>query len=148
MPIKFTNTAKALKIEWANEDASQTASFSVPKQATEVEQVKALLKAVGFLGSQTGVVPPLTGAASAPQTSGPAGSATTAPSTSPTPPPPGPSTGPRVPMMPPGSLSDRPADGGVPKNLEFWQSMPTLSVPENLALNNDGGWEMIPPGEM
>jgi hypothetical protein len=120
----------------------------VPKQATEVEQVKALLKAVGFLGSQTGVVPPLTGAGSAPQTSGPAGSATTAPSTSPTPPPPGPSTGPRVPMMPPGSLSDRPADGGPPRDTFQWASMPTMSVPPELAAPEAGGWEMIPPGEV
>jgi hypothetical protein len=149
MPIKFTNTAKALKIEWANEDASQTASFSVPKQATDKEQVEALVKALGFLVSQTGaeVPTPRSGASSAASVTPTYATPTSSipPQTAPTP---GPSTGPRVPMMPPGSLSDRPADGGVPKNLEFWQSMPTLSVPDNLALNNDGGWEMIPPGEM
>lgn len=135
MPIKYTNTAKALKIEWANEDASQTASFSVPKQASETDQVKALLKAVGFLGIQTGVVPatfnPTTGGSS----TAPQGSGATTPAT--------PSTGPRVQMMPPASLSDLPAGGLPAKGDVDWTQMPTTTVPQHLT----GAWETIPPDE-
>lgn len=137
MPIKYTNTAKALKIEWANEDASQTASFSVPKQASETDQVKALLKAVGFLATQTGVIPP-NGASSA--------ASPTPNSVPPTPVNAGPTmpaVGPRVQMMPPASLSDLPAGGLPAKGDVDWTQMPTTTVPQHLT----GAWETIPPDE-
>lgn len=142
MPLKYSNTKTALKIEWTSPDETQTASFQIPKQATDEQQVRALLKALAFLGAQTGVVPPVPTAATA-TTSGTT-SARTAESAAV---PPGPSTAPRVPMMPPASLSDRPADGGPPPNAQFWETMPTAQVPSHLALGADSGWEIIPEGE-
>jgi len=141
MPLKFTNSkTKGLTIAWTNEDKSRTATFTVPSEATDREQVEALVKALGFLVSQTG--------ASVPDTSptGTRGTAATLPTAPHSPAATHPSA-PQVPMMPPVSLSDRPADGGMPGNAEFWQSMPTLSVPQELAGEGGGGWEMIPPGE-
>lgn len=143
MPLKFTNRATGLTILWENEDRTRTATFVIPKQTSEREQVEALLKAVGFLGLQVGIV---SAAAAAPSTSAPtepAGTVSAVPAaTAPAP------SGPLVPMMSPASLSDRPADGGRPGNFEFWQSMPTMAVPEHLAGDAQGGWEMIPPEEM
>jgi len=144
MPIKFTNTAKALKIEWTTEDGSETASFSVPKQVPETDQVKALLKAVGFLGARTGVVPTLVSGAPPAQRATPESAMSTM-STAPTPDP-GPPTGARVQMMPPASLSDRPAGGTPPSNVQFWESMPTIQVPGELA-GGPMGWEMMPEGD-
>ncbi|SRR6266576_2434319 len=138
MPLKFTNRANALTILWTSEDATQTASFQVPKQATDKEKVESLVKALGFLVAKTGAAVP-----SIPTTMTPAD---TAPTAIPTGTPPSP--GPRVQMMPPASLSDRPSDGGRPNNAEFWESMPTTAVPQNLAVSDDGGWEMMPPEEM
>lgn len=143
MPIKFTNTAKALKIEWANEDATRTASFSVPKQANEADQVRALLAAVGFLATATGVIPTpatvRTGVTATPPELTLAKTAGSAPV------PPGPSTGPRLQMMPPASLSDLPA-GGLPPTSQGdlkWEDLPTTTVPQHLAQ----AWETIPPDE-
>lgn len=141
MPIKYTNTAKALKIEWANEDASQTASFSVPKQASETDQVKALLKAVGFLATQTGVIP--AAAPSTPTMTTPAATAPTAPTATGLPSGSPASSGPRVQMMSPASLSDLPAGGLPPKGEVDWAQMPTTTVPQHLT----GAWETIPPDE-
>lgn len=142
MPLKYSNTKTALKIEWTSPDETQTASFQIPKQATDEQQVKALLKALAFLGAQTGVVPPATTTATPPTTAPSVTSPTTGSVTST----PG-GAAPRVPMMPPASLSDRPADGGPPPNAQFWETMPTAQVPSHLALGADSGWEIIPEGE-
>lgn len=142
MPLKYSNTKTALKIEWTSPDGTQTASFQVPKEAPDETQVKALLKALAFLGAQTGVVPPVTTTATPPTTAPSVTSPTTGSVTST----PG-GAAPRVPMMPPASLSDRPADGGPPPNAQFWETMPTAQVPSHLALGADSGWEIIPEGE-
>lgn len=145
MPLKYSNTKTALKIEWTSPDGTQAASFQIPKQATDEQQVKALLKALAFLGAQTGVVPPAP--AGAPVTPSTIQTATPAPPSPAGGPTSGPVTAPRVPMMPPASLSDRPADGGPPPNAQFWETMPTAQVPSHLALGADSGWEIIPEGE-
>lgn len=140
MPLKFTNRATGLTILWENEDRTRTMTYVIPKQVPEREQVQALMRAVGFLGLQVGIAPPT----AAPTVAAPAATtistaaAGAAASTS----------APQVPMMPPASLSDRPADGGRPSNFEFWESMPTVSVPPQLAGEAQGGWELIPPEEM
>lgn len=145
MPLKFTNSKAFLKILWTNEDKSRTATFVIHKELPEPEQVQELLKAVGFLGVQAGIVPvtPVP-TASVPAPGAEQGIAKTAVTSESS----GPVTGPQVPTMPPVSLSDRPADGGPPSNRDFWESMPTMTVPPHLAGDAMGGWEMIPPEEM
>jgi len=138
MPLKYTNRANALTILWTSQDATRTASFQIPKQGTDKEQVEALVKALGFLVSQTGATVPTPGSAVPARSVSPSG-ATPAPSAA--------SPAHQVPMMPPASLSDRPSDGGRPQNFEFWESMPTMAIPQALAQEPGGGWEMIPPGE-
>lgn len=146
MALKYTNTKVNLKIEWESEDKSQTASFSIPKLGTDAQQVKALIKALAFLGAQTGVVPPPstapTGATA--MTTPLATSARTVESAAA---PPGPNTAPRLQMTPPAGLSDAPAGGPPPVDRTFWESMPTTTLPPQLA-SSPMGWEMIPPGEV
>lgn len=143
MPLRYTNSKAFLKILWTNEDRSRTATFVIHKELPEREQVQELLKAVGFLATTTGVIPPAPSAAGATATMTPTASlAKTAESGAV---PPGPSTGPRVQMMSPASLSDLPAGGLPPKpqgDLK-WEDMPTTTVPAHLAQ----AWETIPPDE-
>lgn len=142
MALKYTNTKVNLKIEWESEDKSQTASFSIPKLGTDAQQVKALIKALAFLGAQTGVVPPApTGATAMTSGTTPAKTAESAAV------PPGPNTAPRLQMTPPAGLSDAPAGGPPPVDRTFWESMPTTTLPPQLA-SSPMGWEMIPPGEV
>lgn len=147
MPLSFRNTKTDLVIAWESEDKSRTATFKVPKQAPEEEQVAAMQRALNYLAMQTGVA--LTVARTLPHA--PEGVSPTT-GTTPTIPlttfDPGPSTAGRIPMMPPASLSDRPSDGGRPGNVEFWESMPTTQLPAMLQSEKAGGWEFIPPEEM
>lgn len=147
--LKYTNSKAFLKILWTNEDKSRTATFVIHKELSETEQVQELLKAVGFLATTTGVIPPSppihpvpTGATA---TTTP--SATSAKTVESAAVPPGPTTPPgsRVQMMPPASLSDLPAGGLPPKAQKDlnWEDMPTTTVPAHLAQ----AWETIPPDE-
>lgn len=140
--LRYTNSKAFLKILWTNEDKSRTATFVIHKELSETEQVQELLKAVGFLATTTGVIPPAAAPTSA--TATPSGM-TLAKTAELGAVPPGPSTGPRVQMMSPASLSDLPAGGLPPKpqgDLK-WEDMPTTTVPAHLAQ----AWETIPPDE-
>lgn len=148
MPLSFRNMKTDLIIAWESEDKTRTATFKVPKDAPEEEQVAAMQRALNYLMMQTGVM--LTVARTpqpVPEDASPMAGMT--PITPLTTPDPGPSTDvPRVPMMPPASLSDLPAGGPPPVSTFGWASMPTTSVPAELAAPQAGGWEMIPPEEL
>lgn len=142
MALTMKTVKGVVTLTWTT--PTMEASWKVRPQMEEAEILDTLERVVRFVRTQNGEptfpvrYPDAPGAPSA-MTPG-------IPLPQPTPAP-GPSTAPRVPMMPPASLSDRPSDGGRPGNQEFWESMPTLAVPEHLARESSGGWEMIPPGE-
>lgn len=151
MPLKMSSNSKGTWITWESEDDRRSATFKIKATDTDQEILATLIKATRFISAQmeqpaqldleimsttpgvsapataTGAVKHLAPAIAAPVAADP--------------------NAPRVPMMPPASLSDRPSDGG-PTSTFGWSSMPTTTVPAELAAPQAGGWEMIPPGEM
>lgn len=155
MPLKVSSNTKGTWITWETPDESLSATFRIKPEMSEEEILKTLVKAVIFIGNQMGIMAaeiaelelaimgstaPTAATATASETT-PARTAGSAAA------PPGLSTAQRVPMMPPASLSDLP-NGGVPITTFGWGSMPTRSVPAELAAPEAGGWEMIPPEEL
>jgi hypothetical protein len=141
--IKVSHNNKGTWITWEAEDQSLSATFRIKPEMTDEETIQTLARAVNFIATQMGVMGTalVTMPSSATQTpSFTKASGIASPAGAVSPPDP---NAPRVPMMPPASLSDQPA-GGAPVDAFGWSSLPTHSVPGNLA----GDWEMIPEGEM
>lgn len=161
MPLKVSSNTKGTWITWETPDESLSATFRIRPEMPEDEMLGVLVKATTFIANQMGIMASqiaelelaIMGSGASPaenRTPNPA--MTTGMTSLQATPNPGPSTADpnalRVPMMSPASLSDKPSDGG-PANDHFgWSSMPTTSVPPELADPKAGGWELIPPGEM
>lgn len=159
MPLRVSSNNKGTWITWETPDESLSATFRIKPEMSEEEILKTLVKAVIFIGNQMGIMATeiaeleLAIMGSVPGT--PSTMTTTTGTTLSTARPASAATGSapvdpnaqRVPMMPPASLSDLP-NGGVPITTFGWGSMPTTSVPAELAAPEAGGWEMIPPGEL
>jgi hypothetical protein len=126
------------------------ASWKIRPKATEEEILSTLERVIRFVRSQNQQdavaiselerdlgVPVTTAATSSTTPTATAASPSAAAGTG------GLDSAPRVQMMPPGSLSDRPSDGGPTQDNFGWGSMPTTTVPAHL----QQAWEIIPPGE-
>lgn len=155
MPLKVSTRNKTVIITWENPDQSQSAEFRIRPTMTEEEMLEVLVKATTFIAKQMGEISSqieeleleIKGAVSgsdagaapdgfALQTASVPSVKQDSAATAPDP------NAPRIPMMPPVSLSDQPA-GGPPVSTFGWSDMPTMHVPPELAQS----WEMIPPGE-
>lgn len=143
MPLKVSSNSKGTWITWETPDESVSSTFRIKPEDEDEKVLAILFKATRFIAAQMGAMAveiaelemEIRGTGEVATTS-PTAPVETARATDP--------NAPRIPMMSPASLSDKPADGG-PVNTEFgWASMPTTSIPEPLASQ----WEMIPPGEM
>lgn len=151
MPLKVTSNDTGVWVTWGTPDEGISTTFRMKKTDSDEEILKKLIKMTRFIASQMGELAAeiedlemaiLGSAAPTPQLA--QGTASPTPQRTPNP---GLSDAPRIQMMPPGSLSDAPA-GGAPTQTFGWDSMPTTSVPAELAAPEAGGWEMIPPGEV
>lgn len=146
MPIKTTSNDKGMWITWETPDEGVSTTFRIRKTDSDSEVLGKLFRLTRFIAAQMDEMATeiaeleleILGGARGATTSLPA-PATTATATDP--------SAPRIPMMSPASLSDQPA-GGAPVSTFGWGSMPTTSVPAQLAAPEAGGWEMIPPEEM
>lgn len=144
MPIKVTSNSDGVWITWGTPDEGVSTTFRIKKSDPDEEILKKLVRLTRFIGSQMGELmaeiteleTEILGGAQGATTSPPA-PATTATVADP--------SAPRILMTP--QTSDLPA-GGAPVETFGWGSMPTTSVPPQLAAPEAGGWEMIPPGEM
>lgn len=149
MPLKVSSNNKGTWITWETPDESVSSTFRIKPEDDDEKVLAILFKATRFIAAQMGAMAveiaelemEIRGGAptdASAMRSTPRTATTAAPATAVDP------NAPRIPMMSPASLSDKPSDGG-PVNPEFgWASMPTNAIPEPLA----GQWEMIPPGEM
>lgn len=145
MPLRVSSNSKGTWITWETPDESVSSTFRIKPEDPEEKILETLVKAVRFISAQTGQLQLEIAELEAEIVGGPASTATnptkrsvtsTGPATLPDP------SAPRVPMMPPASLSDQPA-GGPPVQTFGWGSMPTRHVPPELAAD----WSLIPPGE-
>lgn len=141
MPITAKVVNKTLVLTWASEDQTTEASFKIPPTASDEETLAMLTKAVRFMRAQMPTTDTATDAEQwTPTTMTPVATASTV-----TPPP---SDAIRIPMLSPAAMSDKPSDGGPPRDGFNWGDLPTTTIPPQLAANPEHGWEMIPPGEM
>lgn len=154
MPLKVTSNDTGVWVTWGTPDEGISTTFRIKKTDSDDEILKKLIRLTRFIASQMGELASeietleaeimgTSAPAPAPATMSTPQTATTASSTPVVPDP----SAPRIPMMSPASLSDLPA-GGAPVSTFGWGSMPTTSVPAQLAAPEAGGWEMIPPEEM
>lgn len=144
MPLKIQTVKGVTTLKWTSRDETQSAEFRILPSMTEEEKINSLIRAAAFIGKQAGLMP------ETPSTPGsstsPAAPATTATnSAAPTPPTSALALAMKTPLVPSGSFSDMPSDGGPPKgsmDAKFWESMPTATVPGHLSTPQGGGWEM------
>lgn len=150
MPIKTTSNDKGMWITWETPDEGVSTTFRIRKTDSDSEVLGKLFRLTRFIATQMDEMateiaeleleimgesaPVIPSRTVAPAVNAAASS------------PPDPSA-PRILMTSPASLSDQPA-GGAPVSTFGWGSMPTTSVPAQLAAPEAGGWEMIPPEEM
>jgi len=156
MPLKVSSNSKGTWITWTTPDESVSSTFRVNPEAPDEKILEVLFKATRFIAAQMGALAVEiaeleleimgTTAAPTPQPAlGPASRMTTTTTTAPSGPSMADPNAERILMTP--AKSDLPA-GGVPITTFGWSSMPTTSVPAELAAPEAGGWEMIPPGEL
>jgi len=123
-------------LKW--ESPTMEASWKIRPSMTEVEMLETLERVTQFVRAQYGQAPMAMGML---RTNSPTSlttttvSATSAGTASIPQGEPG-----KILMAPAAALSELPAGGLPPVNKEFWESMPTLEVPGNLAPS----WEMDP----
>lgn len=163
MPLKVSSNQDSLWVTWTSPDEDRTSTFRIRKTDPDEEVLKKLVRLTRFIASQMDeqtleiaeLELAIRGTAAPTQRLALEGvdrtTGTTA-TTSLTTPALGPSTAdpnaPKILMTPPASLSDQPAGGPPPISTFGWGSMPTVSVPAELAAPAAGGWEMIPPEEL
>lgn len=140
MPLKVSSNAKGTWITWEAIDESQTSTWRIKTEMTDPEMLAVLVKAATFIGKELNLMTlEIAELEAAIRGTAPAGQSTQPTSTPAASAPPGAL---QIPMMPPASLSDLP-NGGPPVQTFGWASMPTTTVPAELAQD----WEMIQPGE-
>lgn len=145
MPLKVSSNSTGTWITWEKPDESVSTTYRLKTKMTDEEILKTLVRAVTFISREMGLlqaeIAQLELEIMGTPPGGETASVTLTPASAPAPTATAPSASP-IPMMPPASLSDRPADGG-PVTTFGWDSMPTTTVPQHL----QQAWEIIPPGE-
>jgi len=132
MTLSLKTVKGVVTLKW--ESPTMEASWKIRPQMSEGEMLQTLERVTQFVRAQYGQT-----LAGSPMPSAASAMAAGIPETPIAPALPQTEVG-KILMAPPTALSDAPAGGLPPVNKEFWESMPTLEVPGNLAPS----WEMDP----
>jgi hypothetical protein len=153
MPLKVSSNNRGTWITWTTPDESVSSTFRINPEAPDEKILEVLFKATRFIAAQMGSLAveiaelelEIMGTTPGPSAHATAMDAVKRPAPATAAPAVADPNAERILMTP--AKSDLPA-GGVPITTFGWSSMPTTSVPAELAAPDAGGWEMIPPGEM